>query len=254
MVAAMLIANILRSHGTSLMEIWEIATNSAYITEQYCQVRVFIQISSFNFSMFLSVCLAVLRAYICIKMMNVKLTKRAARTIICISAVIGCILAASGIVNGVPLLKSCTLRYDQSANGGNSVYWAKVCFIAALCIIVLGCYVSIGVLIWLKKRHFQCGKNDLFTVKFGVCLALVFALTHISPFLGKVLIPVPYEANPLRTAHLVRYFSWVSYINTMLDPIIFAAQNRYFRKYLRSLMCKNSVDPAVEVGNIQMVS
>ena len=241
-VAAILVTNTIRCHGTSFMEMAEIYTNFSFRTRYYCRVRGFLQAFSISFST-VSTVLAVIRAYVCIRMIIMKLSKKSARCVIVISALLSCILAFFATINNSPFMNVCLLTFGSKDNTRYYILATRAGLIIALSIIMLGCYLSIFILIWLKKRNLKAGHRDLFTLKFGVFVSCIFTLGHLLPFIGIFVIPKPFHANPLRTAHMSHLLSFVSYFDTMVDPIIFAVQNKYFRKYLRSFVSVNTVAP-----------
>ena len=240
LVTAMLLANMIRCHGTVILELAEISSNYNFASRAYCSMRIFLQTYSLQFRVLLSVFLAVLRAYTCTKMVLMKLTKRQTRQVIVAAVVVTSLISAPNMMEGSPALKSCTLHFDGGHLISNIILLAKGVLFVLLFLTVACSYTILGLYIKVKKKTFYTGKKDLFTIQFGVLLSSVFVLCYFSPFIAFFVVPTPYEANPLTTAHLSHCFTFFTYIDTVIDPLLFVVQNKNFKTFIKSHRCFTS--------------
>ena len=244
LITAMLFTNVLRCHCVIFMEIVDVLQNYAFVSRLYCQMRIFLRSFGINFRILLCVYLAVLRAYVCMKMVIVKVTKRQIRMTIVAAILMSGLLSATNVVDKVPQLNLCTLTFGQPSKLMANVLLVKRFIYAFLFLAAFCSYIILGVYINIIKRKFHTGKKDLFSIKLGVMLSSMFALSYILPYFGYFVLPTPYEKDPLTTAHLAHYFTLLTYLDTVMDPIIFAMENKYFRRSVWPFKQQNSVVPS----------
>ena len=254
-VAAMLVVNIIRCECLVFFKMAEIFSNSSFTTPWYCRVITTANVMSHNFGMVVSVIVAVLRAYVCVRQSILKLKPKHAWSMVFVSLCISGFIALQHIWNGRFQYRMC-LRdvVYKGSNTTNHVF--KLVLQSVMFIVVLISYLILAFYIKYKRANFQGNTKNLFTVKFGVTLSIVFAASYVIPYiflriqlydLGKldsVLI--------IQSGHIVEP---VTFFDSVVFPVIIFCQNSDFKQFMVSLLRRssNSVSPAENLSPIPTV-
>ena len=234
-VAAMSLANLFRGVVIPLgdfVELVGILSNRVIASENYCKAKLFTGGISYHFSLLISVVLAVMRAYICLRIVIVRLKDKHALTIILLVSAASVLLSIEAFMTDNISLEACMLNYDRITEFSLALY-IRVAITMMLFICVFCSYLLIAFFVCLKHRNFKGNKKDMFSIKFGVTLSLVFASAYILPF-GFVSF-VDFDAkSQLYIISLFYFFISFNYTDAIVSPIIYFVQNSGFRAFVKS--------------------
>ena len=248
-VAAMSLTNLFRGVVIPLSDFVEligIVSNKVIVSEGYCRTKLFLGAISYHFSLLISVVLAVMRAYICLRIVIVRLKDKHALTIILLVSTASVLLSIESSITDNISLEACMLNFDRITEFSLAVY-VRAVITMLLFIRVFSSYLLIAFFVYLKHRNFKGNKKDMFSIKFGVTLSLVFASSYILPFGLTGLVNLG-ENRQLNIISLFYFFVSFNYTDTIVTPIIHFVQNSDFRAFVKSWChckkkCKNKIVP-----------
>ena len=255
-VSAMLAVNIVRSLITTVMDIAEIHWYFNIQSPVYCIVKTLIKMYAYNFVLVLMVAIALLRAYVCIRTSVVKLQAMTIRIVLAMGSLLACSMIVGNLFPSSVTQKICLARFPFVGDSSLKYFpMIKAALIVLLNIMVFMSYALIAYFIKTKRRNFKVAKNDIFTLKAGVGLSLLFGLTYMAPYFGSILAVIPgTRKDLLLLLNIIRFFSNLTYLDTIVMPLMFLSQNARLRKQMFAIVLKSANFGSTVVPMSTMVS
>ena len=121
-ISVILLGNLLRSGIVIVMEIVETYNNYSIQGKVYCILKVLLRGSTYGLSLVTITAIAVMRAYICIKTVVIKLKMSAALTVIIIAFLLSMILVAPYLLPGSTSQNICLVNFPLGGDDSHRFY------------------------------------------------------------------------------------------------------------------------------------
>ena len=240
MISAILIANLLRAGVIITMELVETYNNFSIQGRVYCILKVLLRGCMYGLSLVITTAIAIMRAYVCVKTVLIKIKTSIALTVIAIAFLLATLLVVPYLLPGSQTQNTCLALMPLGGEGFHRFYPAlRSILVLLLFFVVFASYLTIALYIRVKKRNFKVVKTELFTLKGGVILSLVFLITYIPPYLGVLVVWIPRVLqDQFMLLAFTRLFSLLTLIDTAIMPLTLILQNRDLKNGIKSMMFK----------------
>ena len=236
LVSTMLLANILRSLTTVCMEIAEISSRFTIQNTAYCTLKVLLNLFAYNFVMVLTVEIALLRAYTCLKMTMVKLKQRTIIIILVIGGFIAGLITFPNLLPFSGTQQVCMVNFSKTRSSfQHNFTWIRVSLILLLFILIFISYSSMAYFIKIKRRSLNVGKNDVFSIKIGIQMSCLFAFTYSAPYIWIMLpvLEITKNLSELAFFNIIHFFINLTYLDIIVMPLMFITQSTKLRRQIR---------------------